>query len=454
MIHVLVADDEALERKAMLHILAGVDTDEPIKVREAVNGLEALTLAQESKPDIVFLDIRMPGVDGLGVAEKFSLLSDPPIVIMVTAYDHFTYARTALRFGVFDYLLKPASTEDVRSVFRRALHTIATRRKDTARRMADQTMAADIQRVLHADICKALSAGTVNDEDVRRLIAFRSSSQTDISRWTCIAVAAGAAKGSGTAVPSIASREFSRFFRALAERYLLIDLRLSQVTALLFVPSHDELKATQAGTAHVLILVPELDIESAADGQTVVSCALQSLREQIGEGMEHFSQRCKDAGGIAVRFGIGVEAEGKAKAALQTAKIAFNLSNAERPILLLSSPHKIWQALPSPSSISARAVMWLQDHFMESIGIEDLARELKVSPSYLSRTLKRELGIGFGEALSRIRVACAKDLLANGASAKEASSLVGFRDQSYFTKVFVKMEGVPPSQYVRHLQSI
>ncbi len=453
MIHVLVADDEALERKAMLHILAGVDTDESIEVREAVNGLEALTLAQESKPDIVFLDIRMPGMDGLGVAERFSLFSDPPIVIMVTAYDHFTYARTALRFGVFDYLLKPASTGDVHGVFRRALHAIAERRRDAARRMADQTMAADIQRALHADICKALGAGTVNDEDVRRLVAFRIPSQADASRWTCIALVAGVAKGSGKAASSIASREFSRFFRALAERYLLIDVGLARTNALLFVPP-PESNAAHAATAHVLIVVQEPDVERAADGQGATPGAAQFLREQIGAGVERFSQRCEDAGGTVVWFGIGVEVEGKAKAALQTAKIAFNLSNAERPVLVLSSPHKPWQALPSTTSISARAVKWLQDHFMESIGIEDLARELMMSPSHLSRTLKRELGIGFGEALARIRVACAKDILANGVSAKEASLLVGFRDQSYFTKVFVKMEGMLPSQYVRQLQSI
>jgi AraC-like DNA-binding protein len=204
----------------------------------------------------------------------------------------------------------------------------------------------------------------------------------------------------------------------------------------------------------VLIVVQEPDVERAADGQGATPGAAQFLREQIGAGVERFSQRCEDAGGTVVWFGIGVEVEGKAKAALQTAKIAFNLSNAERPVLVLSSPHKPWQALPSTTSISARAVKWLQDHFMESIGIEDLARELMMSPSHLSRTLKRELGIGFGEALARIRVACAKDILANGVSAKEASLLVGFRDQSYFTKVFVKMEGMLPSQYVRQLQSI
>ena len=90
---------------------------------------------------------------------------------------------------------------------------------------------------------------------------------------------------------------------------------------------------------------------------------------------------------------------------------------------------------------------------MESIGIWDVARELRVSPSHLSRVLKKEIGIGFGETLVRIRIARAKNFLANGISAKEASSLVGFRDQSYFTKVFMKIEGVSPSRYIEQIQS-
>jgi two-component system response regulator YesN len=156
MIHVLVADDEALEREAMLHILAGVDTDEPIEVREAVNGLEALRGAQDKKPDIAFLDIVCRAWTGL-VSPKNSPASGSPVVIMVTAYDYFAYARMALRFGVLDYLLKPASTEDICSVFRRALHEVAGRKKEAARRSAVQTIASGLEELVRADICKSLA---------------------------------------------------------------------------------------------------------------------------------------------------------------------------------------------------------------------------------------------------------------------------------------------------------
>lgn len=432
MIHVLVADDEALEREAMLHILAGVDTDEPIEVREAVNGLEALRVAQDKKPDIAFLDIRMPGMDGLGVAEKFSQLPDPPVVIMVTAYDYFAYARMALRFGVLDYLLKPASTEDICSVFRRALHEVAGRKKEAARRSAVQTIASGLEELVRADICKSLRAGTVNDDDIQRLVAFQAGG----AAWSCIAMVAGTGRSSAYGVSPMAAHGFSRFFRALAERFLVSDLDLVKANPMLFIASPEQ--DADSATMNVFLVVPHGGLFDP-----------RHLQEQVGGGIGQFHRRCNDAGGTGLQFGISLEMDGKAKAALQTAKIAFNLSNPERPILLLNSAHEVRQGGTSSSnSLSALAVMWLQDHFMESIGIMDLARELKVSPSYLSRILKRELGIGFGETLALIRIARAKNLLANGVPAKEASFLVGFRDQSYFTKVFVKIEGIFPSQYI------
>jgi Response regulator containing CheY-like receiver domain and AraC-type DNA-binding domain len=249
MIHVLVADDEALEREAMLHILAGVDTDEPIEVREAVNGLEALRGAQDKKPDIAFLDIRMPGMDGLGVAEKFSQLPDPPVVIMVTAYDYFAYARMALRFGVLDYLLKPASTEDICSVFRRALHEVAGRKKEAARRSAVQTIASGLEELVRADICKSLRAGTVNDDDIQRLVAFQAGG----AAWSCIAMVAGTGRSSAYGVSPMAAHGFSRFFRALAERFLVSDLDLVKANPMLFIASPEQ--DADSATMNVFLVV-------------------------------------------------------------------------------------------------------------------------------------------------------------------------------------------------------
>jgi len=90
---------------------------------------------------------------------------------------------------------------------------------------------------------------------------------------------------------------------------------------------------------------------------------------------------------------------------------------------------------------------------MEAISLRDLAKAVHMSPSYLSRQLVKETGMGFGEMLARIRIVHAKELLQNGTSAKTASYLVGFRDQSYFTKVFTRFEGISPSRYLEALRS-
>ena len=76
---------------------------------KAANGLDALRLIDEEAPDVVFLDIRMPGMTGLDVAARLASGEKPPRIVFVTAYDQ--YAVDAFEHSAVDYLLKPASLE-------------------------------------------------------------------------------------------------------------------------------------------------------------------------------------------------------------------------------------------------------------------------------------------------------------------------------------------------------
>ncbi|WP_229207447.1 MULTISPECIES: LytTR family DNA-binding domain-containing protein [unclassified Duganella] len=78
-------------------------------VARAANGLEALRMIDEEAPDVVFLDIRMPGLTGLDVASKLAGGPKPPHIVFVTAYDQ--YALEAFEHSAVDYLLKPANLE-------------------------------------------------------------------------------------------------------------------------------------------------------------------------------------------------------------------------------------------------------------------------------------------------------------------------------------------------------
>ena len=102
----LIVDDEALARRGLRHRLAGI---EDIRlVGEAKNGREALKLIEELGPDLVFLDIQMPGMDGFDVLRSLDR-DDMPTIVFVTAFDEF--AVQAFEANALDYLLKPIEDE-------------------------------------------------------------------------------------------------------------------------------------------------------------------------------------------------------------------------------------------------------------------------------------------------------------------------------------------------------
>lgn len=104
---ILIVDDEPLARQRLSGLLKNMNGYEPCG--EASNGNEALQLAQTLKPDIVLMDIRMPGMDGLEAALHLNSMSKPPAVIFTTAYsDH---ALEAFETHAVDYLLKPIKNE-------------------------------------------------------------------------------------------------------------------------------------------------------------------------------------------------------------------------------------------------------------------------------------------------------------------------------------------------------
>lgn len=100
------------------------------------------------------------------------------------------------------------------------------------------------------------------------------------------------------------------------------------------------------------------------------------------------------------------------------------------------------------SEIVGNAVAYLQSHYTEKITLRDAAASFHVNPSYLSMLFKQEMGIGFSEYLSRLRVREARRLLAETRlSMVDIAARCGFDDQSYFTKVFRKWESITPKEY-------
>jgi two-component system response regulator AlgR len=128
-VKVLIVDDEAPARDRLRQIVEEIDGFE--FAGEAGNGEQAIAAAAEARPDIVLLDIRMPGIDGIETAHHLNALDNPPAVVFTTAYDE--YAIAAFDARAIGYVLKPVrrsrlegALEHARKLTGRALDEIAS----------------------------------------------------------------------------------------------------------------------------------------------------------------------------------------------------------------------------------------------------------------------------------------------------------------------------------------
>ncbi|MCP4695746.1 MAG: response regulator transcription factor [Gammaproteobacteria bacterium] len=144
---ILIVDDEPLARsrlRALLDELGGYSV-----AAEAGEGREALNLTQSCKPEVVLLDIGMPGINGMEIAKRLAESAAPPVVIFTTAYEE--YALEAFEKQAVDYLLKPIRKERLKQALERAraLYTAppAPPHKETARTHISTLIAGSLRLV-------------------------------------------------------------------------------------------------------------------------------------------------------------------------------------------------------------------------------------------------------------------------------------------------------------------
>lgn len=119
----LIVDDEAPAREELSYLLKGFP--DVVIVGQGANGVEALSLIRDLRPDLVFLDVQMPGLDGFGVIKKLAdRKTNPPFFVFVTAYDQ--YAVRAFEVNAVDYLLKPIERGRLEKALERVRRMLGT----------------------------------------------------------------------------------------------------------------------------------------------------------------------------------------------------------------------------------------------------------------------------------------------------------------------------------------
>lgn len=125
MTKLLIADDERFERELLAEIVAE-RFPRQVQARTVENGRLAVETAALWGPDIVLMDIEMPGIDGIEAAKRILAQAPGRKVTFVTAYSLFSYAYEAVKMGAYDYILKPVNPDDVERSVRRCIEQLET----------------------------------------------------------------------------------------------------------------------------------------------------------------------------------------------------------------------------------------------------------------------------------------------------------------------------------------
>ncbi|MGB8001412.1 MAG: response regulator [Anaerobacillus sp.] len=162
MFNIMIVDDEQVERDAV-ELMISREYGEKVKIQKAKNGREAIELVDEFQPQLVFMDIKMPGIDGVQAVKTIKKTHPDIRFIMLSAFDTFDYAREVMQQGVKEYLLKPSRKQEIFSAITRITTELENERAETTRKEHVQAQLAKAVHLLEGEWMNAILMNQVTE---------------------------------------------------------------------------------------------------------------------------------------------------------------------------------------------------------------------------------------------------------------------------------------------------
>ncbi|MGD6776813.1 response regulator [Sutcliffiella horikoshii] len=508
MIKLLIVDDEQIEREGMQTIL---ERNFPgLLIKQAKNGKMAVEMADDYTPDLILMDIKMPGLNGLEAVEQISAKHPNTKFIMVTAYDTFGYVKAAIQLGVKDYILKPSKVSEIKTTVGKVLEQIVQEKAQQIKTKLQEAALEKTLTLVETDVVTQLLFDHVHEVHIDMLMELLDIPSTNEmfamivllprgseSNYSMIKDKVRQTKSGwvgalyGNQLPIIVFRQPDKTFRSqastLARDILTISKKGQAIDWFIGIgevcSSLDQVRQSYQDALMATMDTKALtnyrfytDIHTSVDAHNssldknqqkemadlirlgqwgdvyIYVMNILQCYEKEGADLLRTQQRMLEILWITSRIlnEIGVEAT--------TPLYSVQTTNYRQ---LRSETKQLLEGMKQSydshcNHLEADTIQQIKqyiiDHSHQDISLDTLARKVGLSPIYISKMFKEKQGINYIDFLTECRMEKAKRLMSNSEkSIKEITFEVGYHDPNYFSKVFKKMTNVSPKEYRKTL---
>jgi two-component system response regulator YesN len=491
---ILIADDEYLIRASLISMLDELHL--PIhSLQEATTGEQMVNIVRHDRPDLAFVDIRMPGLNGLEAIKAAKTLSPQTKWFILTGFPEFDYAHEAIRLGVSGYLLKPISPEELKKIL-----DDFTEENQKQRIVQNNQFERELMALLHgltslefenpeSFVSRAHFTGAIfyfdsylpekvraerqfafcrtvqriinenlNHHNRLALVILPNGELATVGAWEAgrdehaknniheyLKALDGQVRnlsGTDMAITVVKTRESLTYHDFLAELERLQELaplrifceigRLLDVSSLNHHAKHPDQK-------ELAIQIQSLCRSYRDRNQLNYIKSLERLKKAIQREVFNLSDRQRENIVTFFNRSIGVHLT-----VGQSPKQWVQELEQYDVLFPPSLPKEEFQNM----HIVDQVIAFMHENYMTDIGIGHIAERLAITPNYLSTLFHKKTGINFMTYLQKIRMLKAKELLADpNIPIHEVAEQVGYFSSRHFARLFVEHYGCLPSEY-------
>lgn len=525
--NIVLADDEAIQRNVLSNIIQKISPRTNIVLCR--NGKEAWEAIRHGDADLLITDIRMPVMDGMELIRLVSSSYPQIKIILISAYQEFEYAKTAISCGISEYLIKPFRIDDIRKLLLKMDEEIS-RQKDAIRKtLLYESMLESSRKDAQLKLLSAMLDGrkitAPPDESLTALI--RSPGMAAVIRWKIRSAALTADNFNSSRSLSSSQQERLLFrLKQLFSNGIFVPLAKGmdpcECRLALLIPSFSQEEVrhlfhnltSECSFDRILFWAGISDYQENLQNSLV--SARQQAEEMLAFGFYHPESSCiyyyADMNHVLQLPMISLSGfEGSIREAVHTGdlellkkKLAVLKSELEKaprrhPVKvryrissMIVSIVKELDGMISPEEYDkilndsylrygscdtfnglfeisflileyasayftqesgqydtvADVITFIKKHFTEDISLQQLADKVHFSANYLSMQIKKRTGMSYVSYLTALRTETAcKMLTETDSRIADIASACGYRDSSYFNRIFSRKYGMSPEQY-------